>query len=81
MLETSLSLVGAFAAYTFYAIAGDEIRANRTAKFDGKRQLTETKSQDKKAPKAKSSRKTSKPKTSPKKTKAVKTEKPIVHPI
>jgi hypothetical protein len=30
MLEISLSLVAGFAAYTVYAIAGDEIRANRT---------------------------------------------------
>ncbi len=72
MLETSLSMVVAFAAYTFYTIAGDEIRANRTTKPTGKRLLAETQPKDEKALRVR----TTKPKASPTKARAVKTAKP-----
>ena len=69
MLETSLSLVAAFAVFTFYAIAGDEIRKNRTTK-SSKKFVKETLPKEQK-PKIR----TSKPKASPGKTKAIKPQK------
>jgi hypothetical protein len=76
MLETSLSMVVAFAAYTFYTIAGDEIRANRATKLTGKRLLTETSTKDEKALSARTTKPTPKPKANPTKARAVKIEKP-----
>ncbi len=40
MLEVSLSMVAAFAAYTFYAIVGDEIAANRSSQQVSNKTLT-----------------------------------------
>lgn len=65
MLEASLSMVVAFAAYTFYTIAGDEIRANRTTMHIGKKVLTT-------AHKVKNTTTAPKPKTGPRKAKAIK---------
>ncbi len=76
MLETSLSIVVAFAAYIFYTIAGDEIRANRAIKQTGKKLSTETKLKNEKALNVQLTKTAPKPKTSPKKTKAVQSEKP-----
>lgn len=76
MLETSLSMVVAFVAYTFYTIAGDEIRANRTTKHTGKRLLTDTKPKDEKALSVRTTKPASKPKASPTKARAAKIEKP-----
>ena len=74
MLEPSLSMVVAFAAYTFYTIAGDEIRANQAIKHTGKKLSAETKPKDEKAPSIQVTM--TAPKPSPKKTKAVKKESP-----
>lgn len=74
MLETSLSIVVAFAAYTFYTIAGDEIRANRAATHLGKKLMTEAKPKGETAQKVKNTTTVPKPKTSPRKAKAVKAE-------
>jgi hypothetical protein len=75
-----LSMVVAFAAYTFYTIAGDEIRANRTTKHIGKRLLTETQPNGEKALSARTTKPTPKPKASPTKARAVKIEKPAGRP-
>jgi hypothetical protein len=74
MLEASLSMVVAFAAYTFYTIAGDEIRANRAATHLGKKLMTEAKPKGETAQKVKNTKTVPKPKTSPRKAKAVKAE-------
>jgi hypothetical protein len=69
MLETSLSLVAAFAVFIFYAIAGDEIRKNRT-KPSGKKNVKETLPKEQKT-----NTRTTKPKASPVKTKVIKSQK------
>jgi hypothetical protein len=77
MLEISLSMVAAFAAFAFYTIAGDEIRASRAIKNTGKKQSTETKAKNEKAPTVQVKKTASKAKpSSPKKTREIKTEKP-----
>jgi hypothetical protein len=76
MLETSLSIVVAFAAFTFYTIAGDEIRSNWAIKHNGKKLPTETKPKNEKEPSVQLTKLAPKPKTRPKKTRAIKTEKP-----
>lgn len=72
MLEASLSMVVAFAAYTFYTIAGDEIRANRTTMHIGKKLLPEAKPNDEKVAKVKNAKTAPKPKTSSREAKAIK---------
>jgi hypothetical protein len=81
MLEISLSLVAAFAAYTFYAIVGDEIAANRSSKKVSYKKLTNVEE----APSVNSStiptpKSTPKPKTSTKKPKTKPTEKVATAP-
>jgi hypothetical protein len=77
MLEISLSMVAAFAAYTAYAIVGDEIIANRSTKqhADKKPSLI-AEPKDENTPSVPISKPAPKPKASPRKTKAIKTEKP-----
>lgn len=75
MLELSLSAVAAFAAYTLYAIVGDEIRANKSTKQNtgGQRSIAAASTTDITA-----SAPSTKPKSAtPKKARATKTEKPV----
>ncbi|MBK8815674.1 MAG: hypothetical protein IPN42_09315 [Methylococcaceae bacterium] len=81
MLEISLSMVAAFAAYTFYAIVGDEIAANRSSKQVSYKNITKAEE----APSVNRStiptpKSTSKPKTNTRKPKAKLTEKAATTP-
>jgi hypothetical protein len=80
MLEASLSMVAAFAAYTVYAIAGDEFRSKRaTHQPTGKRTAIAAENKGRPAPGIRAAKAPAKTKptkaTAPRKTKAAKPSK------
>ncbi len=70
-------MVATFAAYTIYAIAGDEIRAHRSTKQNsGNKPTIAVRPKEKNTTIEPPLKPASKPKANPRKTKSIKTEKP-----
>jgi len=75
MLELSLSMVAAFAAFTVYAIAGDEIRSSRsTPQPTSKKTVISSRSKGGKPAAVRTTKPVAKPKANNRKAKAIKTE-------